>query len=135
MKQLKGIMLLTLLAFVVSACAKIDYVGESFPQTEKVDIYFSEEDVQDEFKIMGHMIATAGDFVSAQKMQKKMIKTARENGADGIIILGLERYQSGESTNYHETSVKKKGKTKVSGSSSTSTSEKKEIKATLIKYI
>ena len=87
---------------------------------------------------MGHLVATAGDIVSAEKMQKKVMQKAREKGADGVIILGLDRYTAGQSTNYSEKSVtedkKNKTQTTTTGSSSTSSEEKKEIRATFIKY-
>lgn len=123
-----------LTVIVLASCTKIDYVGESYPATNQVDIYLSVESVEREYTIMGHMLATADDMVSASKMQDKMVKKAKEKGADGIIILGLERYQSGERTSWSETTKEKDGKTRTSGSSSTSADEKKEIKATLIKY-
>lgn len=119
-------------------CTKIDYVGEEYPPTSHVDIFFSLDDVERDYKMMGHMVASAGDIVSAEKMQKKMLEKAREKGADAIVILGLERYQSGEKTTYRETSETKpkKGKIKTTTTATTSTSaeEKKEITATLLKY-
>ncbi|MCH9031156.1 MAG: hypothetical protein IIB00_02710 [candidate division Zixibacteria bacterium] len=123
-----------LTVIILASCTKIDYIGESFPSTTHVDIYLSVESVEREYTVMGYMIATADDMVSVSKMQDKMMKKARGKGADGIIILGLERYQSGEKTSWSETTTEKDGKTKTSGSSSTSADEKKEIKATLIKY-
>ena len=115
-------------------CTKIDYIGESYPPTTSPDMYFSEADITLAYKVMGHLVATAPDLVSAEKMQKKIMEKARQNGADGVIIEGLERYKSGESTNYSETTQQKGKKTVTSGSSSTSTEEKKEIRATFIKY-
>ncbi len=55
------------------------------------------------------------------------------------MILGLEHFQSGENTNYTETTTDgktKKGKTvsTTSGSSSTTSEESKRIRAILIKY-
>jgi hypothetical protein len=129
---------LVALLLLIAGCTKIDYIGEEYAPTTQVDMYFSEADVTQDFHVMGHLVATAGDIVSAEKMQKKIMEKAREKGADAVIILGLERYTSGQSTNYHEKSVTKddkdKTKTTTSGSSSTSSEEKKEIRATFIKY-
>ncbi|MGH8015152.1 MAG: hypothetical protein ACREBV_03080, partial [Candidatus Zixiibacteriota bacterium] len=119
---------------------KIDYVGDEYPPTTNVDLYFAEEDITREHKVMGHIVATADDLVSAEGMQKEMKKKAMEKGADAIIILGLERYQSGETTNYSETTEEgktKKGKVKTTttATSTTTAEEKKQIKAILIKYL
>jgi hypothetical protein len=121
------------------SCTKIDYVGEEFPPTERVEQFFSPNDVTREYKVMGYIVASAPDMVSAEKMHKKLVEKAQKVGADGIIIEGLERYVAGSNTNYTETSQEKtdkKGKTKTvtTGTSSSSSEEKKQIKATLIKY-
>lgn len=136
MKKLLG--LIAMLLLVVS-CTKIDYVGEEYPPTDHVDLYFSFSDAPAGHKVMGYIIASAPDMVSAEKMQKEMLKKAKAKGADGLIIEGFERYQAGSNTSYSESTTEKKddkGKVKIStsGSSSTSSEEKKEIKGTLIKY-
>ncbi len=136
----KNLVLFFSAAIILSGCTKIDYIGEEYPPTTKVEMYFSEEDVTREHKVMGHLIATANDIVSAEKMQKEMKKKAMEKGADAIIILGMEKYQSGESTSYSETTVEgttKKGnpKSTTTATSTTTTEEKKQIKAILIKYL
>lgn len=132
--------LLSTLLILLGGCTKIDYIGEEYAPTANVEMYFSEEDVTREHKVMGHLIATADDLVSAEKMQKKMKEKAMEKGADAIIVLGMEKYQSGETTNYSETTVEgttKKGnpKSTTTATSTTTTQEKKQIKAILIKYI
>ena len=103
-------------------------------------MYFSEEEVTREHKVMGHFIATGDEMVSAEKMQKDMQKKAMAKGANAIIILGMEKYQSGETTSYTETTeadTTKKGnpKTTTKATSTTKTEEKKQIKAILIKYL
>ena len=127
-----------MLLAVLVGCTKIDYIGDEYPPTSNVDLYFSMDDVRMEYRVMGHVVATADDFVSAQKMQKKIMETAREKGADGVIILGLDRYAAGGSTTYTETSetkeTKKGSKTTTTATTSSDVDEKKEIKATFIKY-
>jgi hypothetical protein len=128
-----------MLLIMAVSCTKIDYVGEEFPPTDRVDQFFSPSDVTREYKVMGYIVASAPDMVSAEKMHKKLVEKAQKVGADGVIIEGLERYTAGSNTSYSETSQEKtdkKGKIKTvtSGSSSTSSEEKKQIKATLIKY-
>jgi hypothetical protein len=139
----RNTLLLVMLAPILTGfvgCTKIDYVGEEYPPTSNVEMYFSEADVVREHKVMGHLIATAADAVSAEKMQKDMKKKAMEKGADAIVILGLEKYQVGETTKYTETTEEgttKKGtpKTTTTATSSTTAEEKKQIKAILIKYL
>jgi len=136
---MRKVLLSIVMLLSLAACTKIDYIGEEYPPTDQVDMYFSEADVRLEYKIMGRMIATADDIVSSGKMQKKIMEEAKKKGADGVVILGLDRYQSGESHNYSETTEtkeKKDGtKTVTSATSSTEVSEKKKIEALFIKYL
>ena len=136
----KHLTVLLIIAICITACTKIDYIGEEYPPTTHVDLFFDMDDVTREHKVMGHLIATADDMVSAGKMQKKMMKKAREKGADAIVITGFEKYQSGETTTYKETTEEgqtKKGnlKTTTTATSSTKVDEKKQIKAVLLKYL
>ena len=122
------------LVFLLTACAHVDYVGRSYPPTSKVDLFFDERDVRVEYEVMGQVIATANDMVSAEKLQSKIMKKAGEKGADAVVISGLDRYKSGESTNYQEETKDTKKGTKTTGSSSTSDTNEKQIRAVFLKY-
>ncbi len=56
------IVLLPLLLLALS-CTKIDYIGQEFPPTTQVDMYFSQADVAKDYTVMGSVIATATDIV------------------------------------------------------------------------
>ena len=138
--RFKHLAVLLIIAICLSACTKIDYIGEEYPPTTHVDLFFDMNDVTREHKVMGNLIATADDGVSSEKMQKKIMEKARQKGADAVVIMGFDKYQSGESTNYRETTEEgktKKGKSKTTttATSSTSVKEKKQIKAVFIKYL
>jgi hypothetical protein len=123
---------------VAAGCTKIDYVGKQFAPTTDVAVFFSLDDVEREYEVMGHLTATADDMVSAEKMQEDILKKAREKGADAVVILGLDRYATSSPTSWSETTETKKTesgtKTTKSGTSSGGSEEKKEIRATLLKY-
>ncbi|MGH7681240.1 MAG: hypothetical protein ACRENN_04560 [Candidatus Eiseniibacteriota bacterium] len=120
---------------VVGACAHIDYVGKSYPVTARVDLFFSEEEVTQPYELMGKVIATGGDGVSAEKMQDQIMDKAQKKGADAVVITGLERHKSGENTNYNETTKQKDPKTTTTtGGSSTDSKSEKQITALFLKY-
>src|SRR5262249_32019434 len=93
-----------------------------------------------EYHVMGEVLATADLLVSTSNLQAKMVKKAQESGADALVLLGLEHYQSGSTTNWGESSTEKtnkKGtatKTGTSGSSTTTVEEKKKVRALFVKY-
>ena len=64
--------LLVLFVLFVAACAKIDYLGQSYPPTTHVDLYFSEEDIREDYRVMGHVIAQANEGISVERLQKKL---------------------------------------------------------------
>ncbi len=135
---MKRIIVPVLLLLACAACTKIDYVGEEYPPTTNVDLYFAEADVERDYKIMGRVVATAEDYTGTSKMQDKIMEEACKKGADGVVILGLERYQSGESHTYKETTEtensKKGSKSTTTATTKTDIQEKKEITALFIKY-
>jgi len=123
---------------LAAGCTKIDYVGKQFSPTVDVDIFFAMDDVEREYEVMGHLTATANDIVSAEKMQEEILKKAREKGADAVVILGLDRYATSAPASWSETTKTEETgtgtKTTTTGSSSSGTEEKKEIRATFLKY-
>lgn len=44
---------------VLIGCTSINYLGESYPPTEHVDLYFSEADIDSEYTVVGRIVATA----------------------------------------------------------------------------
>lgn len=85
----------SLLAFVVIflGCAKVNYIGLSYPPTTHVDLYFSEYDVQADYRVIGRIVATArvtSCLFGDEEFQEKIMKKAREKGADAVIVLGFD---------------------------------------------
>jgi hypothetical protein len=137
--SIRSVSLILLSALLTVSCTKIDYVGKSYTPTTDVDIFFSMDDLKGEYEVMGHLTATAGDFVSTEKMQEDILEKAREKGADAVVILGLGHYVVDTGSSWSETTetteTGKGVKTTTSGSQSAGTEEKKEITAQFIKYV
>ena len=112
------------LAVAAIGCTNIKYIGESYPPTNHVDVFFSEADINREYKVMGHVNATAGDFVSVEKMFEDIKKKAMEKGADAVVVLGLDENIVSESTTYEGTTEHEGKKTTETGKTTTSTTKK-----------
>ena len=95
----KIIVLMLLMVLFVSACGgdevDVDYLGNSYPPTSHVDVYFSEEDITEGYLVMGRATVDGGD---AEELEEKVIEKARESGADGIIFEEFDRVKTGEKT-------------------------------------
>ena len=95
----KIIVLILSMILFFAACGgddiDVDYLGDSYPSTSHVDVYFSEDDVTEDYLVMGHAAADGGE---TEALQETLIEKARESGADGIIFEGFDRVKTGEQT-------------------------------------
>lgn len=89
------VLILSMILFVTACGSDVDYLGDSYLPTSHVDVYFSEDDVIEDYVVMGHAAIEGGE---AEELQEKLIEKARENGADGIIFEEFDRVKTGEVT-------------------------------------
>ncbi|RKU24690.1 hypothetical protein C6503_00240 [Candidatus Poribacteria bacterium] len=91
-------LILSMVLFLI-ACGgddvDVDYLGDSYPPTSYVDVYFSEDGITQDYLVIGHATADGGD---TEVLQETLIEKARESGADGIIFEGFDRVKTGEQT-------------------------------------
>lgn len=71
-----------------AGCASVNYVGLEYAPTNNIDVFYSEEAVVYDYELIGHGLGS-GFWVRNQKIQNKLIETAKERGADAILITGL----------------------------------------------
>ena len=96
--SLKFTGLLVLVALLAIGCASVNYVGKSFEPTTNVDLYFSKEDIEKEYTVMGHAIGSGA--YDSNAIQKALIEEAKEKGADAVLITGIDDQDNG-----HESEV------------------------------
>ena len=89
------VFILSMMLFITACGSDVDYLGDSYPPTSHVDVYFSEGDIIEDYLVMGHA-TIEGD--EAEELQEKLIEKARESGADGIVFEELDRVETGEVT-------------------------------------
>lgn len=95
------------LFIVFASCAEVNYIGESYQPTTEIEIFFDEKNIEYEYTIIGHAIGTGAWGVSNEKIQDKLIQTARRKGAHAIIITGVgkDTISTGEHTTTDETQI------------------------------
>lgn len=133
--------LITLLAFLIvclgCASININYIGQSYPPTEHVDLYFSEGDINKNYKVVGRILATANPdeiFFSDEKFIEKILEKAHEKGADGVVILDFGQIVAGTSTSRTETEERQGNQTVIHEYENSGVSEKIRTTALAIKY-
>jgi len=126
-----------LIAGLGTGCATVDYVGEAYPPTAQVDVFFAEKDVPRAYKVIGQVIASGDQFVSASTLNQKMLARARATGADGVIIIDITRTPMASTTDVTETTTisdDADGKTIKRTASASEPAMHDEIKAMFIRY-
>ena len=77
-----------LLIFTLVSCSPfIYYVGDKYPPTSTVDVYYSVKDIRRDYTTMGRMTK---ELVLGDQEKKEMVKEAKRKGADGIIFYDIE---------------------------------------------
>jgi hypothetical protein len=102
MKQFHSLpsILSLLLIFTFTSCyslynySLVNYVGDRYPPTSTVDVYYAVKDIQREYTIIGRMTR---ELVYGDPEKREMIEVAKRNGAEGIIFYDLET-DAGKST-------------------------------------
>jgi hypothetical protein len=127
--------------FLLTGCASIHYMGESYPPTQHADLFFNEKDIQKEYKVIGRMEATAdADEIvySSEKFTDEILKKARERGGDAVVILDFRKVATGmtESRDRTESTEERKRGTvrRENETVSHSIDEKRRVEALVIKY-
>ena len=93
MNMKKYVRLVVLVGLLAIGCARVNYIGKSFEPTTDVDLYFSKEDIEKEYTVMGHAIGS-GTYDSSS-IQKALIEEAKEKGADAVLITGIDDQDNG----------------------------------------
>ena len=84
--------MLVLLVVIINSCSPtINYLGDVYAPSDSIDTYYSPNDIDVEFKVMGQ-IQNELDYgsTSLRRVQDKMIEEAMKVGADGILFLNFE---------------------------------------------
>ena len=128
------IILFALCAFI-GGCTTTDYLGKTYPPTQRADVFFSPQDVRRSYEVMGEIRAQADDIVSFQSIQQKLVQEAMQKGADAILIKNFHTIQTGFSTVENKIQEKKKSGKKSSTTVSTTQMEQAHVvTGELLKY-
>ena len=134
---MKPVLVLAAALWLTAGCATIDYVGDSYQPSGHVDIYFSETDIPKEYRVIGQVDARGDQYISASKLQRKMLERAREVGADAVIIQDVSREPVSSTKSYDETTTVSKdedGKTVTKSGTESGPPVGNRIRAVFVRY-
>ncbi|MGA8658949.1 MAG: hypothetical protein WB586_22690 [Chthoniobacterales bacterium] len=128
---------LVLFAFclLLTDCTTTDYFGKTYPPTQRVDVFFSPQDVRRSYEVMGEIHAQADELVNLQAMQRQLVNEAMQKGADAILIEHVGKTETGFTTVEQKNKEKKKsGQSSSSTVSTTQIETNRVVTAKLLKY-
>lgn len=91
---MKAYLIIGLFCLLSLGCAMVSYVGEKYPPTTSVEIFYSTHDVTKSFKVIGHMTYPASEGTEAIKA--KFVAYGKSIGADAIVITGNQGIMNSE---------------------------------------
>ena len=116
-------------------CTTTDYMGKTYPPTQRVDVFFSPQDVRHTYEVIGEIRAQADDIVSFQSIQQQLMKEAMQRGGDAILIEHMGTTQTGFTTVENKTREKKKsGRSSSTTISNTQIETNRVVTAKVLKY-
>lgn len=110
-------------------------MGREYAPTENVDIYFSLDDIEGDFEVMGELTGESGEYDDFEHMEDEMIEEAKRKGADAIVFEDMDTVTIGTTTTYFDDDTRKRGRHQRRHESAVTTDiRNKVIKAELVKY-
>lgn len=97
------------LAALLIGCVNTDYVGESYPPTTQVDVYYAMEDVSRPHVVMGKITASAMDGWDSNAMVEELKSQAMAKGADAVVIMNVHTETVGSYTSTYGDSSDDRG--------------------------
>lgn len=89
-----------LLIGLLSGCMQFDYVGQKLsplPPDQSVAFYDSKDMVPpNTYSVLGRAVVSAPDGTNSEEVKAKLLKKAREYGADAIEVVTFKRVKTGE---------------------------------------
>ena len=96
MKRLRAAGVASMVVF--AACATTNFVGETYPPTESVDIFFSAADIPGEYRVMGRAETHGSEYLDFEAIEQQLVKDAMGRGANAILIEGMDEITTGSVT-------------------------------------
>lgn len=120
---------------LISCSSGVKYLGNSYPVTENVKIYFSKADIDKPFEVIGKVYLDVEEKTKDEKIQNMILNKAREHGGDAVILGDLQVVRSGSVSGTTGGSTGAGKKSRIGGSAKkTKTTNNLRMEIEVIKY-
>jgi len=81
-----------IIATTVSCSPTVNYMGKNYNPTQNVDVFLDTNDIKKTYEVIGKVDGISGILGSSyQEIQDKIVQTAKEKGADAVILYNMEQ--------------------------------------------
>lgn len=95
---MKHLSLLLALCIVSSCAPRMYYLGDNYPPTTSVDVYYDDGDIEKEYRVIGQLTGNNETAISnLDDIKEAMIKEAKKRGAEGILFLFADSFENNHS--------------------------------------
>ena len=91
---MKNLIFILSMGLLLSGCAMVSYVGDKYPPSASVDVFYSAHDVTKSYKVIGHMTYPVSYGTDAIKA--KFVAYGKSVGADAVVITGNQGIMDSE---------------------------------------
>ena len=100
LSKLAMISLLLLVLVATSGCSRnrVTYIGDSYPPSNQVNVFFDAGDIEQTYRVMGRATGVVSEGGDTDRLNEKFLDTARSKGADGVIFGEMVRRPAGSTT-------------------------------------
>ncbi len=86
---MRYLFILLLFSVFYSCSPQLHYLGDAYPPTTYVDTYYSEDDISEQYKVIGQLTGTneTNSINNLDDVKNAMIVEAKKRGANGILFL------------------------------------------------
>ena len=95
---MKRFFLMSLVTYLLMACATTDYVGEAYTPTTHVDIFFDATEIRRPYKTMGTAKTEGTEYLTFEAIEQQLVTDAMSKGADAIVIDGMNTVTVGSTS-------------------------------------
>lgn len=92
---MKNLLYLSIIILLGSCSPTLNYLGDNYPPTDNVDVYYDEGDIKREFKVIGQLTGdNVNTAVNLNDVKNGMIEEAKMRGANGIWFLYSDSFDN-----------------------------------------
>lgn len=92
---MKNLLLLNVLFLTVACTPSLNYLGDTLPPTDTVDVYYDEGDIKKDFRVIGQLSGdNVNTTVNLDDVKNGMIQEAKLRGANGIWFLYSDSFDN-----------------------------------------